>query len=64
MLMEIKEAGVRLKFLLDYAELPESDLKLNSDTFNWPNKMTPMFDVSQQRLVARREEAEKQIKDR
>lgn len=61
---EVKEAGERLKFLLDYATLPEEDLKLNSKVFNWPGRMEPIFDLSQQRLASRREKAEQQVKDR
>ena len=61
---EVREAGERLKFLLDYAVFPEEDIKLNSQTFNWPGRMEPIFEVSQQRLGARREKAENETKDR
>ena len=61
---EIREAGERLKFLMEYATLPEEDLKLNSQTFNWPGRMDPIFEVSQQRLASRREKAENQVKER
>lgn len=64
MLIEIKEAGERLKFLLDYAVLPEEDIELNNKTFQWPARMDPIFEVSQQRLVVRREKAEAEIKQR
>ncbi len=64
MQMEMREAGERLKFLLDYTSLPEEDIKLNSQTFNWPSRMEPIFEVSQQRLASRREKAENQLNQR
>lgn len=64
MQMEIREAAERLKFLLDYATLLEEDIKLNSQTFNWPARMEPIFEVSQQRLASRREKSENEVKER
>ena len=60
----MKQAAERLFFLLDYALLPEEDIKLNNQTFNWPGRMEPIFEVSQQRLAARREKAENEVKER
>lgn len=42
----------------------EEDIKLNSQAFNWPGRMEPIFDVSQQRLDSRRERAESDLKER
>ena len=42
--------------------MPVEDLDLNSKTFQWPALMDPIFEVSQQRLLSRREEAEDQVK--
>ena len=39
-------------------------MKLNSQLFNWPARMDPIFEVSQKRLASRREKAEKDVKDR
>ncbi len=64
MKLEIREAAERLMFLLDYATLPEEDIKLNSHTFNWPSRMEPIFEVSQQRLASRREKSENQLKEK
>lgn len=64
MLLEVREAGERLKFLMDYALLYEDDIKLNSQTFNWPARMEPIFEVSQQHLTARREIAEEKVKEK
>ena len=60
----MKQAAERLLFLLDFALLPEEDIKLNNQTFNWPGRMEPIFEVSQQRLAARREKAENEIRGR
>lgn len=64
MLLEVREAGERLNFLMDYALLHEEDIKLNSHTFNWPARMEPIFDVSQQRLNSRREIVEDKVKEK
>ena len=42
----------------------EEDIKLNNQTFNWPGRMDPIFEVGQQRLASRREKAENVIKER
>ena len=42
----------------------EEDIKLNNQTFNWPGRMDPIFEVGQQRLTSRREKAENEIKER
>jgi len=62
MMAEVREAAGRLKFLMDYAVLPDDDIKLNSQTFNWPGRMEPIFDVSQHRLTAKREVVENELK--
>ena len=61
---KVKQSAERLLFLLDFALLPEEDIKLNNQTFNWPGRMEPIFEVSQQRLAARREKAESEVKKR
>jgi dynein heavy chain len=42
----------------------EDDLKLNSQTFNWPSRMDPIFEVSQKRLATRREKSENDLKEK
>ena len=64
MQLEVREAGERLKFLMEYALLNEDDIKLNSQTFNWPARMEPIFEVAQQKLATRRELAEDKVKER
>ncbi|XP_069036810.1 dynein axonemal heavy chain 3 isoform X1 [Lepisosteus oculatus] len=55
---EISEAGSRLQFLLDYATLPQEDVKLNSSVFHWPEQIQAVFELSRSRLAMRREHAE------
>ncbi len=62
--MEVREAGERLKFLMDYALLHDDDIKLNSQTFNWPARMEPIFEVAQQRFATKREVAEDKVKEK
>ncbi|XP_062507706.1 dynein axonemal heavy chain 3-like [Corticium candelabrum] len=58
---EIEEAATRLDFLMDYAFLSDEDLKMNSITFTWPERIGPVFEVSSKRIATRREEAEKSV---
>ncbi|KAG7492071.1 hypothetical protein MATL_G00010690 [Megalops atlanticus] len=55
---EIEEAANRLDFLLDYATLPDEDVKLNSTVFHWPGQILVLFEQSKNRLAACREESE------
>lgn len=61
---EVRTAAERLQFLLDFVALPEEDLKLNSQTFRWPARMEPIFEVSQSRLAKKREKVEEDLRDR
>lgn len=42
----------------------EDDIKLNSQTFNWPAKMDPIFEVSQKRLLTKKDKSEQELKDK
>ena len=42
----------------------EEDMKWNSQTFNWPAKMDPIFEVSEKRLANQREKAENEVKEK
>ena len=61
---EVRTAAERLQLLLDIVVLSEEDLKLNSQTFKWPARMEPIFEVSQTRLVKKREKVEQELRDR
>ena len=61
---EVRTAAERLQFLLDFVVLPEEDLKLNSQTFKWPARMEPIFEVSQAKLVKKREKVEEELRER
>ncbi len=64
LLAKVREAGKRLSFLMDYALISEDDIRLNSMVFNWPGRMEPIFDMSQQRLAVKREKSEEALKER
>ncbi|XP_033631251.1 dynein heavy chain 3, axonemal-like [Asterias rubens] len=59
---EIDEAANRLMFLLDYANLPFEDIKLNSTVFHWPEHIQTVFEVCRNRLMTRREQAEEEVR--
>ncbi|XP_068100920.1 dynein axonemal heavy chain 3 [Hyperolius riggenbachi] len=61
---EISEAVSRLAFLLDYAILLYDDLKLNSAVFHWPEQIETVFQVNNNRLMARRDHAEDELRKR
>ena len=43
-------------FLLDYATLPEEDIKLNDTTFSWPDRILPIISYSEMRLRKKNEQ--------
>ncbi|XP_042293782.1 dynein axonemal heavy chain 3 [Sceloporus undulatus] len=55
---EIREAIYRLEFLMDYADLPDDDIKLNSTVLHWPDEIEIIFDASRNQLMNRRDHAE------
>ncbi|XP_073447159.1 dynein axonemal heavy chain 3 isoform X1 [Aquarana catesbeiana] len=61
---EISEAASRLAFLLDYATLQYDDLKLNSAVFHWPEQIETVFEVNNNRLMAKRDQAEDELRKR
>ncbi|KAJ8245818.1 hypothetical protein GJAV_G00260630 [Gymnothorax javanicus] len=61
---EIEEAVNRLKFLMDFASLPDEDLKRNSTVFHWPEQILTLLEQSRNRLASSREDAEAQLRDR
>ncbi|KAG9476993.1 hypothetical protein GDO78_002401 [Eleutherodactylus coqui] len=61
---EIAEAASRLAFLLDYATLHYDDLKLNSAVFHWPEQIETVFEINNNRLMARRDQAEDELRKR
>ncbi|KAL0984291.1 hypothetical protein UPYG_G00139540 [Umbra pygmaea] len=58
---EITEAANRLSFLLDYATLPEEDMKLNSNMFHWPDQILSVLELSKSHLATRKEQAENNL---
>ena len=39
----------------------DDDVKLNSMTFRWPEKMGPIFELGETRIAGRRDEVEKTL---
>lgn len=48
-------------FLLDYATLPEEDIKLNDTTFSWPDRILPIISYSEMRLRKKNEQVTIQL---
>ncbi|RUS89800.1 hypothetical protein EGW08_002412, partial [Elysia chlorotica] len=61
---EVQEAGNRLKFLLDYADFPMEDIKLNTVTFHWPSQISTVLDHSQGRIINKRDQIEDELRRR
>ncbi|RKP18523.1 hypothetical protein ROZALSC1DRAFT_29805 [Rozella allomycis CSF55] len=59
---EIYRGIKRINFLLNYAQLTEEDIKLNSVTMTWPERIGPIFDLSKKRLVQKKTKAQEEVK--
>ncbi|XP_036135820.1 dynein heavy chain 3, axonemal [Molossus molossus] len=55
---QLKDAMERLEFLMDYADLPQEDIKLNSTLFLWPDQIEDIFENSRNLLFSKRDQAE------
>ncbi|XP_069920753.1 dynein axonemal heavy chain 3 isoform X2 [Oryctolagus cuniculus] len=55
---QLRNAIERLQFLMDYADLPQEDIKLNSTLFLWPDQIEEIFENSQNLLLSKRDQAE------
>ncbi|XP_044602978.2 dynein axonemal heavy chain 3 isoform X2 [Equus asinus] len=55
---QLKDAVERLEFLMDYADLPQEDIKLNSTLFLWPDQIEDIFENSRNLLLNKRDQAE------
>ncbi|XP_042639137.1 dynein axonemal heavy chain 3 [Orycteropus afer afer] len=55
---QLRDAIERLEFLLDYADLPQEDIKLNSTLFLWPDQIEDIFENSRNLLFNKRDQAE------
>ncbi|CAI5792110.1 dynein heavy chain 3, axonemal [Podarcis lilfordi] len=55
---EIREAIYRLEFLMDYADLPSDDIKLNSTVLHWPDEIEVIFETARNQLMNRRDHVE------
>jgi len=59
---DVDGAAERLLFLLDYANLPYEDIKLNNTVFYWPEQIKKVFELSQNRIDHRKEIAVDELK--
>ncbi|XP_031243962.1 dynein heavy chain 3, axonemal [Mastomys coucha] len=55
---QLRDASERLEFLMDYADLPNEDIKLNSNLFLWPDQIEDVFENSRNLLISKRDQAE------
>ncbi|XP_040611383.1 dynein heavy chain 3, axonemal [Mesocricetus auratus] len=55
---QLRDASERLEFLMDYADLPHEDIKLNSTLFLWPDQIEDVFENSRNLLLSKRDQAE------
>ncbi|MEJ1273900.1 hypothetical protein NN561_004775 [Cricetulus griseus] len=55
---QLRDASERLEFLMDYADLPYEDIKLNSNLFLWPDQIEDVFENSRNLLLSKRDQAE------
>nr|XP_048316305.1 dynein axonemal heavy chain 3 isoform X6 [Myodes glareolus] len=55
---QLRDASERLEFLMDYADLPHDDIKLNSTLFLWPDQIEDVFENSRNLLLSKRDQAE------
>ncbi|XP_037670654.1 dynein heavy chain 3, axonemal isoform X2 [Choloepus didactylus] len=55
---QLRDAAERLEFLMDYADLPQEDIKLNSTLFLWPDQIEDIFEKSRNLLLNKRDQAE------
>jgi dynein heavy chain len=60
---KVKEAGERLQFILEVAELSEEDVALNTALLHWPKKLEPVFDVGARRVDEHKATAERVLKE-
>ncbi|XP_030872601.1 dynein heavy chain 3, axonemal [Leptonychotes weddellii] len=55
---QLRDAIERLEFLMDYADLPHEDIKLNSTVLLWPDQIEDIFENSRNFLLNKRDQAE------
>ncbi|XP_028942182.1 dynein heavy chain 3, axonemal-like, partial [Antrostomus carolinensis] len=61
---EVTEAAHRLEFLMDYADLSNDDINLNSTVFHWPDEIEIIFENSREKLCDSRKHAEMVLLER
>ncbi|TPX33936.1 hypothetical protein SeMB42_g07413 [Synchytrium endobioticum] len=59
---EIGRGGKRLEFLLQYAFLPDDDIKLNGVALTWPTRIQPIFELSRKRIAQKKSKAQEDLR--
>ncbi|KAL2299010.1 hypothetical protein Nmel_014623 [Mimus melanotis] len=61
---ELVNAGQRLQVLMDYADLSDDDINLNSTVFHWPDEIKKVFESSKNLLTDKRSQVERALFER
>ncbi|TPX32092.1 hypothetical protein SmJEL517_g04759 [Synchytrium microbalum] len=59
---EIGRGRERLDFLLQYAFLPDDDIKLNGVALTWPLRIQPIFELSRKRIAQKKAKAQEDLR--
>lgn len=61
---KVVRAKENIKFLMRFAKLSSDDVKLNTTTIRWPEKLDPQFEKTESHIDAHRQAAEVALKKR
>ncbi|XP_052264555.1 dynein axonemal heavy chain 3-like isoform X1 [Dreissena polymorpha] len=61
---DLRQAARRILFLVDFGRFPYEDIKLNSQVFHWPENIKAVFELSQNRILTKREAIEENLRQR
>lgn len=61
---QVEEAKEYMRFLMKYGDLSTEDVKLNTTTLKWPERLEPIFDVTNRRIDEHKASAEIALKKR
>ncbi|XP_065680811.1 dynein axonemal heavy chain 3 isoform X1 [Hydra vulgaris] len=62
--LEVEMAAERITFLLQYADVTPSDIKINNELFTWPRKIMKIFELSESRILTKKLHLEQELKRR
>jgi dynein heavy chain len=64
LLSELEEASRRLAYLVHFSALDEENIKLNTITFTWPNRVIPILEKNDEIILKARRNNESNLKER